>query len=112
MYCSTCGKEIHNEAVVCVHCGCAVSNNFASTKKKDEPEKMMVIVVKVFLILGCLAQCWMLIPLAWCLPITIAIFDRLNDNKPISTGLKVCSLIFVSLIAGVCLLCMDEFNEI
>lgn len=24
MFCSKCGKEIHDEAVVCVHCGCSV----------------------------------------------------------------------------------------
>ena len=24
MFCSKCGKEIHDEAVVCIHCGCAV----------------------------------------------------------------------------------------
>ena len=24
MYCSKCGKEIHDEAVICPHCGCAV----------------------------------------------------------------------------------------
>lgn len=25
MFCSKCGKEINDEAVVCVHCGCAVA---------------------------------------------------------------------------------------
>ena len=25
-YCSKCGKEIHDEAVVCVHCGCRVES--------------------------------------------------------------------------------------
>ena len=24
-YCAKCGKEIHDEAAICVHCGCAVS---------------------------------------------------------------------------------------
>ena len=24
MYCSHCGSEIHDEAIVCIHCGCAV----------------------------------------------------------------------------------------
>lgn len=27
MFCSKCGKEINDEAVVCVHCGCAIKNN-------------------------------------------------------------------------------------
>ena len=25
MYCNKCGKEIMDEAVVCIHCGCAVN---------------------------------------------------------------------------------------
>ena len=25
MFCQKCGKEIHNEAVVCIHCGCSVN---------------------------------------------------------------------------------------
>ena len=24
MFCSKCGKEIHDEAVICIHCGCSV----------------------------------------------------------------------------------------
>ncbi len=27
MFCQKCGKEIMDEAVVCVHCGCAVNNS-------------------------------------------------------------------------------------
>ena len=27
MYCSKCGKEIHDQAVVCTGCGCAVKQN-------------------------------------------------------------------------------------
>ena len=25
MYCSNCGKEINDQAVICVHCGCSVT---------------------------------------------------------------------------------------
>lgn len=28
MYCKECGKEINDNAVVCIHCGCAVSDNY------------------------------------------------------------------------------------
>ena len=37
MFCSKCGKEINNEAVVCVHCGCATSNLKEESKQKDQP---------------------------------------------------------------------------
>ncbi len=30
-YCSTCGKEIHENAVVCPHCGCQVSPAYDDT---------------------------------------------------------------------------------
>lgn len=30
MFCSKCGKEINDEAVVCVHCGCAVQSKAAT----------------------------------------------------------------------------------
>lgn len=32
MYCVKCGKEISDQAIVCVHCGCAVNN---SAKPKE-----------------------------------------------------------------------------
>ncbi len=105
-YCVHCGAEIHDEAVVCVKCGRSVEAPKTTAVKDDT----MSIVIKVFLILGCIAQGWAIIPLAWCLPITISVFNRLKNNKPIGTGLKVCSLLFVNLIAGICLLCMDDSN--
>ena len=106
-YCVHCGAEVHEEAVVCVKCGRSIapSNPVVPVQSQDDT---MYIVVKIFLILGCIAQGWLLIPLAWCLPITITIFNRLRDKKPIGTGMKVCTLLFVSLISGICLLCMND----
>ena len=37
MFCSKCGKEINDEAVVCVHCGCATGNLQKESKEKDQP---------------------------------------------------------------------------
>ncbi len=68
----------------------------------------LITVIKVFLVLGCIAQGWMIIPLAWCLPITISSFKKMNAGQPIGTGMKVCTLLFVSLIAGICMLCMKD----
>ena len=106
-YCTHCGAEIHEEAVVCLKCGCAVetSSPVIAVEQKDDS---LEIVVKIFLIIGCIAQGWLLIPLAWCLPITIRIFKSLNSHQPIGTGLKICSLLFVNLISGICLLCMND----
>ena len=32
MYCKHCGQEINDNAAVCIHCGCAVSNAPAQTQ--------------------------------------------------------------------------------
>ena len=38
MFCSKCGKEVNDEAVVCVHCGCAIENRKACvTSSNDAP---------------------------------------------------------------------------
>ena len=105
-YCSRCGAEIMDDAVVCVHCGCTVDNSDSTAvRRKDDS---METVVKVFLILGCVSLGWLIVPLAWCIPITVMVFNRFKNNEPISTGLKICVLLFVNLIAGICLLCMDN----
>lgn len=110
-YCTHCGAEVHEEAVVCVKCGCSIETKKAIAIVPKNTDNTMQTVVKVFLILGCIAQGWMLVPLAWCLPITISIFNSFRDQKPIGTGMKVCTLLFVSLIAGILLLCMNESEQ-
>ena len=106
-FCVHCGNEIHEEAVVCVKCGRSVEPTKPAAAKNSGDDTMAV-VAKVFLVLGCISQGWLLLPLAWCLPITISVFHALRDKRPVGTGLKVCTLLFVNLIAGICLLCMDD----
>ena len=106
-YCVYCGAEIHEEAVVCVKCGRSVA---PMDKKPPEQQRdgTLMGIIKAFLILGCVAQGWLLLPLAWCLPITISVFRRFKEKTPVGTGTKVCALLFVNLIAGICLLCMND----
>ena len=37
MFCSKCGKEINDEAVVCVYCGCATEELRQQESSKDQP---------------------------------------------------------------------------
>lgn|SRR5574344_171958 len=36
MFCSKCGKEINDEAVICIHCGCAVDGRYCACVKNAE----------------------------------------------------------------------------
>ena len=105
-FCSKCGSEIVDDAVVCVHCGCSVNGS----GKVNDGNDGLAIASKIFLILGCIAQGWMLLPLAWCLPITISACNKMKRGEPVGTGLKVCALLFVSLIGGILLLCRTDEN--
>lgn len=105
-YCTHCGAAVEDEAVVCIHCGCdpRISGKLQTNQKDDTIQT----VIKVFLIIGCVSIGWVIIPLAWCIPITVNIFKKLKSGEPISTGLKICTLLFVNLIAGICLLCNND----
>lgn len=104
-FCSKCGKEIADEAVICTGCGCAVEQ---TAKKDNGGNDGLAVAAKIFLILGCITSGWLLVPLAWCLPITISICNKMKNNEPVGTGLKVCALLFVNLIAGILLLCRSD----
>ncbi|MCM1577438.1 MAG: zinc ribbon domain-containing protein [Ruminococcus sp.] len=59
MYCRNCGKEIHDEAVVCVHCGVATGKSMNTVT--DEPASGGLIALSVLvpiagLILGLVYQ--------------------------------------------------------
>lgn len=75
-----------------------------------ESNDTLITVTKIFLIIGTVvaAICGFLIPLAWCLPITLSIFKSFKTGRPIGMGMKICTLLFVSLISGICLLCMKD----
>ena len=64
--------------------------------------------IKVFLIIGCIgnALLFMFIPLAWCIPMTVVVFKTYNQGCDVSTGMKVCTLLFVNLVAGIIMLCI------
>lgn len=79
----------------------------------QKTESGLLTAAKVFMILACIAgAAFYLIPLAWMLPMTISLFNKAKHGRPISVGFKVCTLLFVNLIAGILLLAMpsDDAN--
>lgn len=104
MYCTHCGNEISDNAVVCPKCGVPTDNyNVASKKGENNGIKMAI---KIFLIIACVFSIFsFFIPLAWCLPMTIYYWKRADKGEKVGTAFKVCSLIFVSLIGGILMLC-------
>ena len=103
-YCAKCGAQMVDEAVVCTNCGCAAAAN-QPAKSSD-----LSTAAKVFMIIGTVVMglsCY-LIPLAWCIPMTISYCKKIKNGQPIGTGFKICSLLFVNMIAGILMLCDKE----
>ena len=64
---------------------------------------------KIFMIISTVIMGLYLIPLAWCLPMTISYNKKIKNNQPIGIGFKICCLLFVSVPAGIFMLC-DKNN--
>ena len=109
-YCSHCGAVVDDNAVICTHCGCVVDeaayNGGSSANAK--PNKSLDTAIKVFMVLGTIMMAFSVIGLIWSIPMTVSFFRSSAANTKVGTGFKVCTLLFVSLIAGVLLLIRDE----
>lgn len=49
MFCSKCGKEVNDEAVICIHCGCAINNDVAKNNTSDAHEWIVTMLLCWFL---------------------------------------------------------------
>ena len=97
-FCTHCGHKVHEDAVVCVHCGCGI--------EKVKKSKGLEIAIKVFMLIGMIfgALYTFGISLCWCIPMTVYYFNKVKKGEEIGTGFKVCSLLFVNTIAGILML--------
>lgn len=104
MYCSKCGAEIADEAVVCTKCGCLVEGKKIELAQARE-ESGLKKVAEIFMIIATVISGFSLIALAWTLPMTLSYSRKIKNNEPVSLSFKICSLLFVSPIAGILMLC-------
>lgn len=70
----------------------------------------LITATKIFMVIGAIMTSIMTygIGLFWCIPMTISYFNRINNGQHIGTGFKICSIIFVSQLGGILMLCDNE----
>ena len=72
-------------------------------------KKGIVTAIKVFMVLACFwGSSLYFIPLFWCVPMTISCFKKLEKGEPLGMAFKICTLLFVSRIAGILMLILDD----
>ena len=131
--CKYCDAKIKDSAKFCDNCGGRFLDE-SDLKQEEEKQEQEVkiqetaqqntntnsnsmnetfgLLAKIFMILDCVFLGFYIIPLCWTIPMTVALFRKIENKEPISTAFKVCTLLFVSLFAGVFLFCMsDEQNK-
>lgn len=119
-YCSKCGKQLENDAIVCIGCGRLIyeqnqlSQSYyqsqAYSNHQDYKPSSLSITANTFMIIGTVLRAIFSfgISLAWCLPMSISYSKKINSGIKVSIKFKVCALLFVSLISGVLMLCDDK----
>ena len=106
-YCSHCGKELDDDAIVCVECGRLAPS---SEQKKERVSNGLRLASKILMIITTVIYGFLIIPLFWCLPMTIAYSNKVKNNESSSVGFAVCTLLFVNTIASILML-IDTFQN-
>ena len=101
MMCKNCGAYMLDDATVCPGCG-------APVEKAPASPSTLATVAKIFMILGTVFNGIYILPLIWCIPMTVHYNKCIKEGKPVSVGFKVCALLFVSLIGGILMLCDND----
>ena len=133
-YCPHCGNQVEDEAVVCVKCGRKVLSVSAERRVSNEYEVTSVF-IKIFMILSLFTSAasaiysyvvaqaisssfwWIcmavsVLSYSWIIPMTVIAFKKLRRRERIGMAFKICTLLFVNLVAGVLLLCLPEEDEL
>lgn len=110
MFCKNCGKQVYENASFCPNCGARIERIPApayQVQQRRNPTTLQT-VAYVFMIIATVVYAFFLIPLAWMIPMTVVYKKKIDAGIPVGVGFKVCTLLFVNLIAGILMLCDDD----
>ncbi len=71
----------------------------------DRTLRLVAFILNLLTAIGC---CWLIIPLAWQIPMTVRSYGIYKGTKPNTVAMGVCTLIFVNIMSGVLLLCSKK----
>lgn len=131
MYCKNCGNELTDGAEYCSNCGTKVehrsttieinevNNNAKTTKTGLHICALVFMIISIFSVCGSALTIWAsniylentaymvfstLISLAWIIPMTVKVY-KVKSTSELTLGFKICTLLFVNVLAGIFLLC-------
>lgn len=100
-YCSKCGAQLLDEAVICPSCGCPVENSSLSNVSGNQT---LQTVAMVFMIICTIALAITIIPLIYAIPMCIHYNNVCKRGEKVGVGFAICVLLFMSPISGILML--------
>lgn len=89
------------------------NNQYGNGYQVQDNQSGIKTAIKVFMIIACVASCTMFfIPLIWILPMTIIAFKKMDNNQPLGIAFKICTILFVNIIAGILMLVLKDDYQI
>lgn len=73
-----------------------------------DTDRNLRLVAFIFCILSLVGSCWLIIPLAWMIPMSVISWGIYKGTKANTIAFDVCTLIFCSLVSGILLLCSNK----
>lgn len=73
-----------------------------------DTDRNLRLVAFIFCILSLVGSCWLIVPLAWMIPMSVISWGIYKGTKANTVAFDVCTLIFCSLVAGILLLCSNK----
>ena len=136
MRCTQCGQEIEASRSYCQYCGASADSPYKTNKPQNyqaapqnyqavpqnayyypnpqvnpaASESTLALVAFIFSIISTVSIGWLIVPLAWMIPMTIMTWQIYKGTRQTTTAFAVCSLLFVSLVSGILLL-VDKSNN-
>lgn len=107
-YCEKCGTELTDDARFCTYCGHKIDSkgmsNYSYSPYNEDistANPTMITLSKVFMVLGSIVMGFMIIPLVWCVPMTIHYWRKVDNGENVSLTFKICTLLFCSFLGGI-----------
>lgn len=69
-----------------------------------DTDRTLRLIAFVLNVISAVASCWLIVPLAWMIPMTVRSWNIYKGVKPNTVAFGVCTLIFVNLVGGILLL--------
>ena len=89
---------------------CPEENENNQLPAKNEEKSVLLLVAFILMLITTITTGFFLIPLAWCIPMTVSCYRCYNENRKASIAFGVCTLIFVNLVSGILML-VDTSTE-